>query len=411
MLLSTLLGLKLAEAPRPKWAFLLGLSCGMAFAVRLKNVLFVGPLLCWIPYKQPRRFLLTLLSTSAVIIPLLAYNRLYLGSFTGAYGMSFGTPFLTGLEGVLFSPTRGLLVYFPLTLFAIIGLAKAFRQGAAHRTIYLTFFVFIAAGIVSVSKWAMWWGGGSYGPRLLAEIQPFLLLASIPVCTTFFEKPGMGFGMFSFFILFAWSSGTQLLWAYFPSDWNASPKAVDQATGRLWDWGDNPMSRSIRLIQPTLQQRGPLFMLLPPKEVGSLTGPRSMLVAANGKEATLSFGSEWYGLESGKYGLESWRWSPGPATVTIQNPHLFAVEARLDFSISSLDRRTLSVVLGGRGLWQGMLTPQTIDVSIPTLYLEPGDNTSKKKFPEGSPSSLTRPRRPSQCLSVAPRICAPVFNT
>ena len=31
----------------------------------------------------------------------------------GIYGMSFGTPLLTGLDGVLFSPARGLLIYFP----------------------------------------------------------------------------------------------------------------------------------------------------------------------------------------------------------------------------------------------------------------------------------------------------------
>jgi hypothetical protein len=399
MLLSALLSLKLAEAPRLKWAVLLGLCCGIAIAVRLNNVLFVGLLLCWILYKQPRRFLLTLLSTSVVVIPLLAYNRLYLGSFTGAYRTSFGTPFSTGLEGVLFSPGRGLLIYFPLALFTILALVKVTREPATHRTIYLTFVVFIAAWIVSVSKWVMWWGGGCYGPRLLAEIQPFLLLTSIPVFTAIFEKPGSRFGMFAFFILFAWSSGTQLLWAYFPSDWNASPKSVDQATGRLWDWADNPISRSMRLIKPTLQQRGPLFMLLPPKEVGSLTGPRSMLVAANGKRATLSFGAEWYGLETGNYGLESWRWSPGSATVTVQNPHAFAVEAQLDLSISSLDRRPLSVVLGGQRLWQGTLTPQKIDVSIPTLYLEPGDNQLQFVTPDTTASWGNYPRRLAFALS------------
>jgi len=190
MLLSTLLALRQAQAPSSKLALLLGLSCGIAIAVRLNNVLFVGPILCWILCEQPRRFLLTLLSTSVVVIALLAYNKACYGNFTGTYGMSFETPFLTGLEGVLFSPARGLVIYFPLTLFAILGLAKVTRGPVTHRSIYLAFVVFISAGIVSVSKWGMWWGGHSYGPRLLAEIQPFLLLASIPVCKTIFEQPG-----------------------------------------------------------------------------------------------------------------------------------------------------------------------------------------------------------------------------
>jgi len=289
------------------------------------------------------------------------------------YGVSFGTPFLTGLEGVLFSPARGLLIYFPLALFAILGLAKVTREPAAHRSIYLAFVLFIAAEIVSVSKWSMWWGGHSYGPRLLADVQPFLLLASIPICKAIFE-PGPKFWAFGFFILFAWSCGAQALGAYVPTDWNSSPKSVDLAPGRLWDWGDNPMRRSLRLVELTLWRRGPLFMLLPPKEVVSLTGPRSMLIAANGKPATLSFGSEWYAPESGKFGLDSWRWSSGSATVTVQNPHAFAVEAKLDFTISSLNPQTLSLIVGGREIWRGTLTTEPINKTTPTFYLEAGDN-------------------------------------
>jgi hypothetical protein len=273
-----------------------------------------------------------------------------------------------------------------LALFAVVGLANAFYEPTAHRTIYLTFAVFIAAGIVSVSKWIMWHGGGSYGPRLLAEIQPFLLLASIPVFKTIFEERRSKFGVFGFFILFAWSSATQVLGAYSPTDWNWFPKNVDQAPDRLWDWGDNPMSRSLQKIKYTLWRRGPLFML-PPKEVASVTGQRSMLVAVDGKAATVSFGPEWYGLESKKFGSKTWRWSPGTATVTIENPHAFLVEAKLDFSIRSLTPRTLSVVLGGREIWQGMLTPQTIKVTVPTLYLEPGENQLQFVTPDTAASS------------------------
>lgn len=242
----------------------------MAIAVRPNNVLFVGSLLCWILWKQPRKFFLTLVSTSVVVIPLLAYNIAYYGNVTGTYTMAFGTPFLTGLEGVLFSPARGLLIYFPLALFAIVGLAKGFREPTAHRTIYFTFAVFVAAGIVSVSKWNMWHGGFCYGPRLLAEIQPLMLLASIPACKTIFEERRSKFGVFGFLILFAWSSATQVLGAYAPTDWNSSPQSVNQAPGRLWDWGDNPMSRSLQLIEHKFCKRGACrtALLDPTKAVG-----------------------------------------------------------------------------------------------------------------------------------------------
>jgi hypothetical protein len=249
MLLSTFLALRDERASNLKSAVLLGLCCGAAIAVRLNNILFVGPLFCWILWKRHRHFIPILVSTAVIVIPLVAYNRACYGTFTGAYGVDFTTPFLSGLEGSLFSPARGLFIYFPLTIFAMTGFVNAFRKPhTAHRTIYLVFFLFISASIVSVSKWAMWWGGFSYGPRLLAEVQPFLLLSSVPTCKTIFEQRQRKLGVLAFFLLFAWSSSTQVLGAYVPSDWNWVPKNVDEAPGRVWDWTDNPMSRSVQVI-------------------------------------------------------------------------------------------------------------------------------------------------------------------
>jgi len=103
----------------------------------------------------------------------------------------------------------------------------------------------------------MWWRGFSYGPRLLAEVQPYLLLSSVPTCKSIFEQRQPKLGMLFFFLLFAWSSSTQVLGAYVPSDWNWAPKSVDKAPGRVWDWGDNPMSRSVQVIERFLASHLP----------------------------------------------------------------------------------------------------------------------------------------------------------
>jgi hypothetical protein len=258
MLLSTFLALRHERASSLGSAMLLGLCCGTAVAVRLNNILFVGALLCWILWQGHRHFIPILVSAAIVVIPLVAFNKACYGTFTGSYGVDFTTPFLSGLEGSLFSPARGLFIYFPLTIFAITGFVNAFRKpDTAHRTIYLVFFLFIGASIVSVSKWAMWWGGFSYGPRLFAEVQPFLLLSSVPTCKTIFEQRQPKLGRLVFFLLFAWSSSTQALGAYVPSDWNFAPKSVDKAPGRVWDWADNPMSRSVHVIERFLASHFP----------------------------------------------------------------------------------------------------------------------------------------------------------
>ena len=258
MLLSTFLALRQERAPSLKSALLLGLCCGTAIVVRLNNILFVGTLLGWTLWRRHRHFILILVLTSILVIPLAGYNMACYGTFTGAYGVDFSTPFLTGLNGSLFSPARGLFIYFPLTILAITGFVSAFRKpDTPHRTIYLVFFVFICASVASVSKWAMWWGGFSYGPRLLAEIQPFLLLASVPTCKAIFERQQPKLGMLAFLLLFGWSSSTQVLGAYVPSDWNWAPKSVDEAPSRVWDWRDNPMSRSVHVIERFLASHLP----------------------------------------------------------------------------------------------------------------------------------------------------------
>ena len=55
--LSILQSLKLAGVPSAERALLVGLCCGIAIAVRVNNVIFVGPLLCWILITDRRSFL------------------------------------------------------------------------------------------------------------------------------------------------------------------------------------------------------------------------------------------------------------------------------------------------------------------------------------------------------------------
>jgi len=79
--LSILQSLKLAGVPSAERALLVGLCCGIAIAVRLNNVLFVGPLLCWILIKDRRSFLWC---TVPVLI---------LGTLVAAYNYAmFGKP-------------------------------------------------------------------------------------------------------------------------------------------------------------------------------------------------------------------------------------------------------------------------------------------------------------------------------
>jgi len=247
MLLSVLLGIRQVQNPGSKLALLIGITCGIAIAVRLNNLLFAGPFLLWLGWKTPRQWLFAILPAGIITIALFTYNNVCFGMITGAYAMDFGHSILDGLKGLLVSPARGLLIYFPVALFAIPGVLFSLRKPTVHRSLYPVFIVFIGSSLYLVSKWGGWYGGHCYGPRLLSEIQPFLLLLFIPASDFIFTNQNRRWMKPVFFFLMAWSIFIQAVGAYESryTVWNLFPVSVDAHQERLWDWNDNPVSRSL----------------------------------------------------------------------------------------------------------------------------------------------------------------------
>ena len=122
-------------------------------------------------------------------------------------------------------------------------------------------------------------------------------------------------------------------------------------------------------------------------------------LAADGKEITFEFSPEWYPGEHGLF--QTWRrWSPGAATVTIQNAHAFAVEADVSMNLSARkdDNRPVSVELNGREIWSGTLTGNMTFVQARSLRLEPGANLLVFKTEAVVPQAGSHSRNLAFCL-------------
>ena len=96
---------------------------------------------------------------------------------------------------------------------------------------------------------SVWWGGHSFGPRLLADVLPALVLG--PGAHLAGRPAGPPRRRWLLGAAFAASVLVEVAGAfYYPSprdvEWNLSPKDVDLAHERLWDWRDPQLLRLLR---------------------------------------------------------------------------------------------------------------------------------------------------------------------
>jgi hypothetical protein len=135
------------------------------------------------------------------------------------------------LAGLLVSPARGLLLYCPFVvalLAMLVGGATWRRQSLRS----LGLIAAIAAQLVLLSLWPVWWGGFGYGPRLLVGIMPLIGFLAI-------DRLGVGVPgrrLLAFFALLgacsiAIHARGALSWAAWT--WNERLFADERA---VWDW-------------------------------------------------------------------------------------------------------------------------------------------------------------------------------
>lgn len=100
--------------------------------------------------------------------------------------LDFPHDFWRRLYGVLFSPSRGLLVFSPVTLVPLYLTIRYWKVLPDRRLAMLALLI-IGMHLVMVSSWVFWWGGASYGPRLLLEAVPWFVLLAILGASSFLE--------------------------------------------------------------------------------------------------------------------------------------------------------------------------------------------------------------------------------
>jgi hypothetical protein len=225
--------------------WLCGASAACALMIRPSNVVLLVALVATLLKVHAQLAEYVRLSILPVAGGLLiwAYNSYLFQNALGLYAGGFSASLLEGLSGILLSPARGLLIYTPVAIFALCAfLPHCVIARRKHCPLFVASTIFTVLYCLVIATWWNWWGGYSWGPRLLSEIVPPLVVL-IALGSTVLQRH---WAKRTLAVLTIYCCLIQALGAYFYPNghWDRLPVSVDQAPGRLWNWRDNPIGRS-----------------------------------------------------------------------------------------------------------------------------------------------------------------------
>jgi hypothetical protein len=245
------------------------------------------------------------------------------------------TRVLEALAGTLVSPSRGLLVCVPISLFVLYLLAR--HRSAIPRLRVVPFAIAgCVAHLLPIAFFEHWWGGYSYGARLTTGLLPWAVILAGAAVAAWLDARGSGRRLRSEvavgLILAAASIfiNARGAWAWATVRWNYRPVSVDAQPGRLWDWRYPQWLAGIVSAPDSLR--------FPTLAVGQ--------VLELGREASESYLGSGWGMPE-----ENLRWSE-------------ADTAEVGFSVSTVDPVILRLVLQPGPAWRGVATGQPLDVEL-----------------------------------------------
>ncbi|MCA1581333.1 MAG: hypothetical protein LC796_08040 [Acidobacteria bacterium] len=224
----------------PVWRVSLsGLTLALAVVSRPTNVLLALAAAAFVLARRRRQFPPFLLFAAIPAVAVTLYsavrlaNPLAMGQLYRPFG--FGGHSLRGLAGLLASPSRGLFVFSPVLLASLPGAWVAWRSRGRRRYEPLPWLASgAAATLLLFSYWGMWWGGSSFGYRLVLDVVPVLTILSA-VGWGLFDRGGGGRArgrVFLFAALLAISVYVEILGVFaYPTRFG---EGLDLEPERLW---------------------------------------------------------------------------------------------------------------------------------------------------------------------------------
>ena len=230
---------------QPRWNFFAGFPAALAVVCRPTDALLVIPMGLYVLFHHTKKIPGFLLFTLPPILFQILYNNYYFDNpFHTQWHLNqegfWSTPFFEGLSGILFSPARGLFIYSPILAFSFVGIIFCWTKPGFALLRYLS--IGVVANLLLYSKFFMWWGGSTYGPRLLADLLPILCLFLYPI-NNFLMK---GIPKIVFFLLTAFSITAHAIGVYADDPYFNSNLHINSQSNAAWLWTDNQLVNPLK---------------------------------------------------------------------------------------------------------------------------------------------------------------------
>lgn len=153
-----------------------GVFSGLAMWARPSSAIFFIPFTLYILYQHKSNLWKYAAGGIVASVPFAVYSWKYIGSVfslgqlqTFIYG-----DIVQGFLGSLFSPGHGLFTHAPIFVFSFVVMGMVLRKPQRH-PLLTALCIATILHLAFYSSWFMWWGGWTFGYRMLLEIMPALI--------------------------------------------------------------------------------------------------------------------------------------------------------------------------------------------------------------------------------------------
>jgi len=226
---------------RPWNPLVLGTLLSWMYFTRPALAVHIVIITAWASWVHPRKAPWLVLTGALWLAAFVAYSYALFDAPLPAYyrlNMFSSSGLLEGLAGVMVSPSRGVLIYWPWLWVIAYALWRG-RGSDAHSGAVLASLGAIVLQLALIGCFGQWWGGHSYGPRLQSDLLPWCVLlgaVALARCSAaghfrIWEKAVIG--LLLAFSIFIHSRGAldASTWT-----WHALPEESRRGAGGHWDW-------------------------------------------------------------------------------------------------------------------------------------------------------------------------------